>query len=40
MAYARCPQVEALHWLVAHIGPTLLLAALGALIGQWILRVR
>lgn len=40
MAYLRCPHVSAAHCIVAHVVPTLLLTALGALLGRLLLRVR
>lgn len=40
MATLRCPHSAALHGVVAHVGPTLLLTALGAVLGGMLLRVR
>jgi hypothetical protein len=40
MAYLRCPHAAAMHCIVAHVLPTLILAALGAGLGALFLRVR
>jgi hypothetical protein len=40
MAYLRCPHAAALHCIVAHVVPTLVLTALGAVLGRVLLRVR
>ena len=40
MAYLRCPHVPATHCILAHVLPTLLLTAAGALLGRFLLRVR
>jgi hypothetical protein len=40
MAYLRCPHAAALHCIVAHVGPTLILTALGAALGWVLLRVK
>jgi hypothetical protein len=40
MAYLRCPHTAALHCVIAHVVPTLILTALGAVLGWLILRVR
>lgn len=40
LAYLRCPHTEPLHCLLAHVVPTLALAALGALLGALVLRQR
>lgn len=40
MAYLRCPHVPADHCIIAHVVPTLLLTAAGAVLGRWLLRVR
>ena len=40
MAYLRCPHADALHCLLAHVVPTLILTALGAVLGWVFLRVR
>jgi hypothetical protein len=40
MAYLRCPHAEATHGIVAHVLPTLVLTALGAGLGGWLLRVK
>jgi hypothetical protein len=40
MAYLRCPHAAMTHALLAHVAPTLALAALGAALGGWLLRVR
>ena len=40
MAYLRCPHVPATHCIVAHVLPTLVLTALGALVGRFLLRLR
>jgi hypothetical protein len=40
MAYLRCPHAAAMHCLVAHVVPTLILTALGAVLGFFLLRVR
>jgi hypothetical protein len=40
MAYLRCPHAAASHCVLAHVAPTLLLTALGALLGATLLRVR
>lgn len=40
MAYLRCPHAAALHCVVAHVVPTLVLTALGAILGWVLLRVR
>lgn len=40
MAYLRCPHAEAMHCVLAHVLPTLILTALGAVLGWVFLRVR
>jgi hypothetical protein len=40
MAYLRCPHAAAMHCIVAHVVPTLILTALGAVLGWFLLRVR
>lgn len=40
MAYLRCPHAAASHWLVAHVGPTLVLTVVGALLGRALLSLR
>ena len=40
MAYLRCPHAAAMHCIIAHVVPTLILTALGALLGWVLLRVR
>ena len=40
MAYLRCPHAAAVHCVVAHVVPTLVLTALGAVLGWVLLRVR
>ena len=40
MAYLRCPHAAAMHCVVAHVIPTLILTALGAVLGWLLLRVR
>lgn len=40
MAYLRCPHAAALHCVLAHVVPTLVLTALGAVLGWLLLRVR
>lgn len=40
MAYLRCPHTGAVHCVLAHVVPTLILTALGALLGWVFLRVR
>jgi hypothetical protein len=40
MAYLRCPHAAAIHCIIAHVGPTLVLTALGALLGWVLLRVK
>jgi hypothetical protein len=40
MAYLRCPHAAAMHCIVAHVVPTLILTALGAVLGWVLLRVR
>ena len=40
MAYLRCPHADALHCVLAHVVPTLILTALGAVLGFVFLRVR
>lgn len=40
MAYLRCPHAAAMHCIVAHVVPTLILTALGAVLGWLLLRVR
>jgi hypothetical protein len=40
MAYLRCPHVPASHCIMAHVLPTLVLTAAGALLGRFLLRVR
>jgi hypothetical protein len=40
MAYLRCPHAAATHGLAAHVAPTLLLVALGAVVGYRLLRLR
>ena len=40
MAYLRCPHGAALHCVLAHVVPTLILTALGAVLGWVFLRVR
>ncbi len=40
MAYLRCAHSGALHCILAHVVPTLVLTAIGALLGWLLLRVR
>jgi len=40
MAYLRCPHAAAAHCIVAHVTPTLALAAAGALVGRSLLKLR
>jgi len=40
MAYLRCPHAAATHCIVAHVVPTLILTAIGAVLGGLLLRVR
>ena len=40
MAYLRCPHAAPMHCIVAHVVPTLILTALGALLGWFFLRVK
>lgn len=40
MAYLRCPHAAAMHCILAHVVPTLVLAVLGALLGRVLLRIR
>lgn len=40
MAYLRCPHAAAMHCIVAHVVPTLILTALGAVLGWLLLRIR
>jgi hypothetical protein len=40
MAALRCPHAAAVHGIVAHVGPTLILTALGGGLGWLLLRVR
>lgn len=40
MAYLRCPHGAAMHCIIAHVVPTLILTALGAVLGWLLLRVR
>lgn len=40
MAYLRCPHGAASHCVIAHVGPTLLLAAAGAALGALLLRIK
>jgi hypothetical protein len=40
MAYLRCPHASAIHCILAHVVPTLVLAALGVLVGWLVLRVK
>lgn len=40
LAYLRCPHVEATHCIVAHVLPTLVLIAAGALLGRALLGIR
>jgi hypothetical protein len=40
LAYLRCPEPGAAHCIVAHVAPTLILTALGAVLGRALLRIR
>ena len=40
MAYLRCPHAAPMHCIVAHVVPTLILTALGAVLGWLLLRVK
>lgn len=40
MAYLRCPHTAAMHCILAHVVPTLVLTALGAALGWVMLRVK
>ena len=40
MAYLRCPHAAVLHCVVAHVSPTLVLTAAGALLGRVLLKIR
>ena len=40
MAYLRCPHAAAMHCIIAHVVPTLVLTAIGAGLGWLLLRVK
>jgi hypothetical protein len=40
MAYLRCPHAAAIHCIAAHVLPTLVLTAAGALLGRALLKIR
>lgn len=40
MAYLRCPHAAALHCIIAHVGPTVLLTLIGAALGWALLRIK
>jgi hypothetical protein len=40
MAYLRCPHAAAFHCIVAHVLPTLVLTAAGAILGRALLKIR
>ena len=40
MAYLRCPHAAAMHCIIAHVVPTLVLTVLGAALGWLLLRVK
>lgn len=40
MAYLRCPHPDPSHCVIAHVAPTLVLTALGAVLGRALLRMR
>src|SRR5690606_2494816 len=40
MAHLRCPHAGVVHGLVAHVAPTLVLVAVGALVGYRLVRFR
>jgi hypothetical protein len=40
MAYLRCPHAAASHCVLAHVAPTLVLTAVGAVLGRVVLRLR
>jgi hypothetical protein len=40
MAYLRCPHAASLHCIIAHVGPTILLTAVGAALGWALLRIK
>ncbi len=40
MAYLRCPHTGAMHCILAHVVPTLVLTAIGAALGWLVLRVK
>jgi hypothetical protein len=40
MAYLRCPHAAALHCIVAHVAPTVLLTLVGAALGWALLRIK
>lgn len=40
LAYLRCPHAAAMHCILAHVAPTLVLTALGAGLGWLLLRVK
>lgn len=40
LAYLRCPHATLVHGFLAHAGPSLLLAAVGAIVGWALLRLR
>jgi hypothetical protein len=39
LAYLRCPHVAAVHCVGAHVVPTVLFIAVGAVLGRWLLRI-
>jgi hypothetical protein len=40
MAYLRCPHAQALHCVLAHVAPTVILSLIGAVLGWVLLRVK
>lgn len=40
LAYLRCPHAAALHCIIAHVVPALVLTAAGALLGRMLLKIR
>lgn len=40
LAWIRCPHVDLAHGVLAHALPVIVLAAIGAAVGKWLLRMR
>jgi hypothetical protein len=40
MAYMRCPHAAAMHCILAHVAPTIVLTVVGGIVGWFILRPR